>query len=112
MLIDEDDSVRVVLSGQFRDAGGIVEEFASGRAAIDAYRKAPDCYDYVLSDFAMPGLDGLETPRQVEKLSGNARVALMTGFADDIQLSGNEHIPVVRKPINLRKVSDAFNGAG
>ena len=112
MLIDDDDSVRVVLSEQFRDAGGIVEEFSNGRAAIDAFRKAPDRYDYVLSDFAMPGLDGLETLRQIEKLSGNARLALMTGYADDIRLAGNEHIPVVRKPINLKKVSDAFNNAG
>jgi signal transduction histidine kinase/ActR/RegA family two-component response regulator len=108
MLIDDDDAVRTVLSEQFRDAGGIVEDFASGQEAIDAVKKAPGKYDFVLSDFAMPQLDGLETLRRITKLAPKVRTALMTGNADDTRLSKTSSVPVIRKPINLDLVASAF----
>ena len=108
MLIDDDDAVRIVLSEQFRDAGGIVEDYASGLEAIEAVKKSPGKYDFVLSDFAMPQLDGLETLRRINKLAPKARTALMTGNAEDARLSKALPVPVIRKPINLDLVANAF----
>jgi len=110
MLIDDDDAVRTVLSEQFRDAGGIVEDYASGHEAIEAVRKAPGKYDFVLSDFAMPQLDGLETLRRINQLAPKARTALMTGNAEDARLIKGLPVPVIRKPINLDLVANAFRG--
>ena len=108
MLIDDDDAVRVVLSEQFRDAGGIVEDYASGLEAIEAVKKQPGKYDFVLSDFAMPQLDGLETLRRINKLAPRARTALMTGNAEDARLIKAAPVPVIRKPINLDLVANAI----
>ena len=108
MLIDDDDDVRTVLSEQFRDAGGIVEDYASGQEAIEAVKREPEKYDFVLSDFAMPQLDGLETLRRINQLAPNARTALMTGNADDARLTKGLPVPVIRKPINLDLVANAF----
>ena len=69
MLIDDDDSVRIVLAEQLRDLGATVEDFATGKSAIESARKHPDNYDLVLSDFAMPKLNGLETLREIEKVA-------------------------------------------
>ena len=108
MLIEDDDAVRTVLSEQFRDAGGIVEDYASGQEAIEAVKREPEKYDFVLSDFAMPQLDGLETLRRINQLAPNARTALMTGNADDARLTKGLPVPVIRKPINLDLVANAF----
>jgi CheY-like chemotaxis protein len=108
MLIDDDDAVRTVLCEQFRDAGGIIEEYANGRDAIEAVRMSPGKYDFVLCDFAMPELDGLETLRHIGELAPNARAALMTGNAEDARLAKNPPVPIVRKPLNLARVSEAF----
>jgi PAS domain S-box-containing protein len=110
LLIDDDDSVRVVLSEQFRDAGGVVDDYASGHDAIAAVKRDPGAYDYILSDFAMPGIDGLETLRTVRKLAPDARIALMTGYADEALLTGDHQIPLIRKPIDFRKMAAAFEG--
>ena len=108
MLIDDDDAVRTVLREQFRDAGGIVEDYPSGDAAVAAIEKTPQAFDFILSDFAMPGLDGLETLRRLGKLTPGARTALMTGNADDARLSKTPGLPVLRKPLNPETLAKAF----
>ena len=108
MLIDDDDAVRTVLTEQFRDAGGIVEDFASGDEAVAAIERSKQAYDYILSDFAMPGLDGVETLRRLGKLSPGARTVLMTGNADDARLAKSPGLFVVRKPLNPEMLAKAF----
>lgn len=108
MLIDDDEAVRTVLSEQFRDAGGIVADYASGDAAVAAVEAKPDRFDFILSDFAMPGLDGLETLRRLAKLTPGARTALMTGNADDARLTDHVDTNVIRKPLNPASLSRIF----
>lgn len=108
MIIDDDDAVRTVLSEQFRDAGAIIEDFASGDAAIAAIEKSPRDYDYILSDFAMPGLDGLATLEKMGDLAPGARTALMTGNADDARLAKARRVPVIRKPLSIESLARAF----
>jgi signal transduction histidine kinase len=109
MLIDDDDAVRAILNEQFRDAGAFIEDFASGREAISAVREAPGKYDYILSDFAMPDMDGLETLAEIGKLAPAARTVLMTGTADDLRLGSRLTVPLVRKPLNPDALGRAFN---
>ena len=108
VLIDDDDAVRTVLSEQFRDAGGIVDEFASGDEAIAAIAETGRSYDFVLSDFAMPGLDGLATLERIGKLAPKARTALMTGNADDTRLARERHVPIIRKPLSVESLAKVF----
>lgn len=108
LLIDDDDAVRAVLSEELREAGGLIDHFGTGREAIAAVEDSPDKYDFVLSDFAMPDLDGLEALRQIRELAPKARSALMTGNPDDARLNERLDIPVVRKPITLSALTDAF----
>jgi signal transduction histidine kinase len=111
MLIDDDDSVRVVLAEQLRDLGAKVDDFANGQAAIDALRSDPKRYDLVLSDFAMPKLNGVEALAQIERLAPRARCVLMTGYADDERLTETPNFAIVRKPIDMVKLSAAFDAA-
>ena len=112
MLVDDDDSVRIVLAEQLRDLGAIVDDFATGKSAIECARKNPEGYDLVLSDFAMPKLNGLETLRAIEKVAPRARQLLMTGYADDIRLADSADVPLIRKPIDLAKLNAMVVSAG
>ncbi|PKB13500.1 signal transduction histidine kinase [Novosphingobium kunmingense] len=108
VLIDDDDAVRVVLGEQLRDAGGTVRDFASGNAAIADIERDREAVDFVLSDFAMPGLDGIKTLQKIGELLPEARRALMTGNADDPRLTITEDIPVLRKPLSLQQLSEVM----
>lgn len=110
LLIDDDDAVRVVLGEQLRDAGGTVRDFASGNAAIAGVERDRESVDFVLSDFAMPGLDGIKTLQKIGELIPNARRILMTGNADDPRLTFSKDIPVLRKPLSLQQLTEIMTG--
>ena len=105
LLIDDDDSVRIVLAEQFRDAGGKVDAVSSGKEAINAVKRDGPAYDFILSDLAMPGMDGLETLRALAKIAPHARMALMTGYADEGLLGADVEFPVLRKPLDIAALS-------
>ena len=111
VLIDDDDAVRVVLAEQLRDLGAEVDDFSTAKAAIGAVRSDPGKYDLVLSDFAMPKINGLEALGEIERLAPDARCVLMTGYADDERLTETPNFAIVRKPIDMQKLSAAFDEA-
>ncbi len=106
LLIDDDDAVRVVLREQLSDLGMRIDDFSSGTAAIAALVDDPARYDFVLSDFAMPGIDGIETLRQVQAIIPRAMIALMTGYADERMIEVTKaDIPLVRKPLDIESLA-------
>jgi PAS domain S-box-containing protein len=102
LLIDDDEAVRTVLGEQLRDLGADIISFDSGNKAAAHIAQAADPYDVVLSDFAMPGLDGVETIAAVRASQPQIGAVLMTGYADDDVVRGlDEETLLVRKPVDL-----------
>jgi len=112
MLIDDDDAVRTVLSEQFSDAGSIVKAFASGDAAVAAMDAEDATYDFILSDFAMPGLDGIKTLDILGPAHPKARMAVMTGNAEDPRLSDDQKVAIIKKPLKLESLAEVFRQYG
>lgn len=103
LLIDDDPSVRLVMAEQLREAGASVDEFSDGPSAIEAVRRSKK-YQYIVCDFAMPGLDGLQTLRSLRELTPESRAILMTGHADDSRLTEDCEFPILRKPAQLESI--------
>ena len=102
LLVDDDESVRAVLGEQLRELGFQVDEVADGNSAIERL-KANGSYDVLLTDFAMPGMNGLDTIRQAQSERPLLRALLMTGYADEGAVAQvREDVPIIRKPINVR----------
>ena len=73
LLVDDDEAVRTVVAEQLRESGSMVETVASGEEALAAVDRSTLPFDLVLSDYAMPGLNGIETVHAVrEKQPGSA----------------------------------------
>jgi PAS domain S-box-containing protein len=104
LLVDDDDAVRTVLAEQLRELGFKVDEVSSGSTAIERL-KGNGRYDVLLSDFAMPGMNGLETIRAAILQRPSIQALLMTGYADeDAVASARLEVPVIRKPIRLEEL--------
>ena len=107
LLVDDDEAVRTVLGEQLREMGLSVDCAADGAEALQ-HLSLGKRFDLLLTDFAMPGMNGIETIRQASEQRPDMRAALMTGYADEESTAAaRASLTILRKPISpaeLRKV--------
>jgi PAS domain S-box-containing protein len=99
LLIDDDSDVREVAAAMLEDLGCTVIGAGSGGAALDLLASG-EPISLILSDYAMPGMNGAEVERAAEHLRPGVPLVFMTGYADLTALRhvGSERI--IRKPFN------------
>jgi signal transduction histidine kinase/DNA-binding response OmpR family regulator len=109
LLIDDDASVRTIVAEQLIEMGCRVEIAADGPSALAHLEKSPDEYDVLLTDLAMPGMNGVETIKRALTINPSQRVVLMTGYADEALLASiDPSIPLLRKPVALAALAKAL----
>jgi PAS domain S-box-containing protein len=109
LLVDDDTEAREVAATVLEDLGGRVLQACSGRHALDLLASDVDIHA-ALIDYAMPGMDGLETARRVLALYPGLPVALATCFANKPAQAGPE-LPLLQKPFlagNIASVAIAL----
>ena len=101
LLVDDDEAVRTVVGEQLREHGFDVVAAADGASAISAIDDGGE-FDLLLSDFAMPGFNGVQTINHITTMRPAIRAALMTGYADDsLTTIDRKAMTVFRKPIDI-----------
>lgn len=59
-------------------------------------------FDFVLSDIQMPGkLNGIDLAERVRATFPEQKMALMTGYADELGRTAHLHVPVLPKPFDI-----------
>jgi len=77
-LVDDDKDVREGLGTFFRSAGIRVEKFAAAEELLASrFLGAMDC---LITDLHMPGIDGLQLRRELQRRGNDVPVILMTAF--------------------------------
>jgi two-component system, NtrC family, response regulator AtoC len=79
LVVDDDNSVRKLLSVVLGKEGFDVLTAKNGLAALDVFRSHSP--DIVLMDIRMPEMDGLQALEEISKMRRNATVILMTAYA-------------------------------
>ena len=96
LLVVDDDETACEHAGLVSDAIGIrADTVLNGRDALKMICSCRDqgCpYDFVLTDYRMPGMDGLELTRAIRAFDeGRTAVIILTGYSwDDIQEEAQE----------------------
>lgn len=114
LVADDEPMVRDILCVYLQEDGHVVDVAVNGREALDRFREGD--YDIVLSDRAMPEMNGDQLAVEVKKLKPNVPVILLTGFGDEMNARGD--LPagvdtVVAKPFTvaiLREVLSQYVG--
>jgi CheY-like chemotaxis protein len=103
LLVDDDDAVRHVLATELEDSGVTVRQARSGAAALALLDRA-DAYDLLVSDLAMPGIDGVTLIREAQRRRPGLPAILVTGYVDDAIALASEApsgggFTLLRKPV-------------
>jgi len=105
LVVDDDASVRRALHTTLQTLGFNTSEASSGEEALVFARAVP--YDVVLLDFNMPGMDGLETCRQIRRLLPRIAILMLTvrdSEEDKVQALEAGADDYVTKPFHIREL--------
>jgi len=77
LLVDDEEDFAEILSLRLKELGEKVEVAHSGQEGLDTLAKTS--IDVVILDIKMPGMDGIETLREIKKQYPIIEVILLTG---------------------------------
>jgi len=115
LVVDDEEVTRQFLVAALQAPQRQVLTAASGEEALELAKQAD--LDLVLLDLIMPGLNGVETFRQLHALRPELPVVIVTGYPDsDLMARALEIGPftIINKPIDLgqiQKVVDLIVGS-
>ncbi len=102
LVVDDDPGIRETMVDILTLEGYAVQAAADGETAVVLCRAQH--FDFALLDIRMPGLDGVETLRQIKALDPAVRVIMITGY-DVVPLAAAAMIAgaeaVFRKPLDV-----------
>jgi len=81
LVVDDEATIRDLLSKTLALAEYDVDLAPDGRGAIDRLRMIP--YDLLITDLRMPGVDGLTVIREARRLKADLPVIIITGFSNE-----------------------------
>lgn len=82
LIIDDDESVRLVVSALTESFGLKVTAAADGQSGLNAFSAEPGAFDIVLLDLLMPGLTGEETMAKLRTIQADIPVLIISGFSE------------------------------
>ncbi len=104
LLVDDDAMVRAVLAGHLEARGYRVIQASDGLDAL-ARLDAGEAADLLVTDFAMPGMNGLTLIEEARRRLPGIPVLLLTGYADaTVRLHADDaqavNLALLRKPVS------------
>lgn len=106
LLVDDEDSVRLVSARVLRNKGFQVIESANAEQALEELQNNKSI-DLLITDMIMPGMDGETLIKMVKQAFPEIRAILMSGYSEDFARHGStEHqdFDFLAKPFELNQL--------
>jgi PAS domain S-box-containing protein len=116
LVVDDEPAIVRLVQRMLAGHGYAADVFTSSVEAIEAFKKAPEKYALVVSDFTMPAHTGKELAQIVRSIRSEIPVIIMTGFSEKLVQEGTIDPSIsklVLKPLSrselLQAVHDVLN---
>jgi signal transduction histidine kinase/CheY-like chemotaxis protein len=115
LVVDDNATARRLLSNMLETLGFRVESVRSGKLALQRLSEDDAQFDLIIMDWRMPGMDGMETTRQIQAGNKEAPAVIMVtadGREDAISAAGNARLSaILAKPITSSTLQDTVMAA-
>ncbi|HEV8143420.1 MAG TPA: GAF domain-containing protein [Methylomirabilota bacterium] len=112
LVVDDDETVRDVLTDMLMEAGHVVKQAESGAAALDLCAGEP--FDLVITDLSMPGMSGWDVAAALHSTRPGLAIGIVTGWGEQVDpdQAARHHLKfVLAKPFLMGDVTSAVSGA-
>ena len=108
LVVDDNDVFLIVVSKMLSRLGYEVSSADSAENGLSIFLE--NKFDVVLSDFEMPGMDGVAFACSVKKSAPRTRVVIMTGAGKEIVFSRKSTAvdEVISKPFTLAEIGETI----
>ena len=111
LLVDDDEIVLDISRTMLTTLGFDVLSASSGREAVEIFQQNTNSIRFVLTDFAMPHLNGLETMAALRQITPDVPVILASGYSEE-QVMNNTCLEspqaFLGKPYGLQALKDTI----
>lgn len=115
LVVDDEPITRIIISKMLAREDINVFEAENAQQAIDMAISGAYKFDYILMDWNMPGMNGLDAIKKINELRLNDKlhelptILLVSAYSkDDVNLSENSNIPLLTKPITQTALMHAL----
>jgi len=112
LVVEDEPLVREVIEVYLHEDHHLIETANNGREGLEKYRAGT--FDLVLTDRAMPEMNGDVLAAEIKKINARQPVILLTGFGDLMSGAGDKPEGVdlvVGKPFTLNSLREAISKA-
>ncbi len=105
LLIDDQQEVVDICKKILLKMNYEVDDYSDPKKAIEAFKKSPNDYDLVMTDFVMPNLSGAQICQSVRELT-DCPIIIYTAYQPDaVELNKFSPIKVLEKPADPQAIS-------
>jgi len=112
MLVDDEEEFIELMSQRLETRGLKVVSVTSGEEAVAMIEDQN--FDVAVVDLAMPGIDGIETLKQIKEKRSDIEVIMLTGHAtvhSGIEAMKHGAIDFLEKPVDLKVLMEKIRQA-
>ena len=109
LLVDDDALVSMGTASMLMDLGHSVLEASSAAHAIRLIESDAQ-FDVVVTDYAMPGMNGFDLATRIRQIKPNLPIVLATGYAE-LPLQVDVGFPRLAKPYTQEELAQALEAA-
>jgi DNA-binding NtrC family response regulator len=110
LLIDDDEWIRDSLSLFLESEGCQLLALETAEEALEVLKQ--QTYEIIITDYRLPGIDGLEFIRRIQSKNLDAVIILITAYGDDEVISEAKRIGVqdiIAKPFNSEDIEASLS---
>ena len=110
LLIDDDEWIRDSLSIYFESRGCNLKVLETAEEGIEALKKQD--YDIIVTDYRLPGMDGLEFLKRIQDSHPQAMKILITAYRSEDIVSKAIRIGIhdfIDKPFTAKTIEDSLS---
>lgn len=101
LLVDDEESLRLIGSALLKAMGFSVVTAMNGRESLEIYREMGGRIDLILLDLLMPEMGGIDAYLQLREISSSIPIVICSGYAvEEIleSINTDAHADVIQKP--------------